>query len=53
MNNIAIPAKAPLSCLTNEKLVTTLEDTRVNLKEDKLKCDQLENRIKRMDNEIN
>ena len=54
MNNKATPAKAkaPLSCLTKEKLVATLKDTRVNLKEAKLKCDQLESRIKGMQNEI-
>ena len=55
VNNNASPAKskAPLSCLSKEKLVATLKDTRVNLKEAKLKCNQLERRIQRMKNEIN
>ena len=54
ISNKATPAKAkaPLSCLTKEKLVATLKDTRVYLKEVKLKCDQLKSRIKRMQNEI-
>ena len=39
INNKATPpkAKAPLSCLTKEKLVATLKDTHVNLKEVKVK----------------
>ena len=55
VNSSATPAKAkaPLSCLTKEKLVATLKDTRVNLQEAKLKCTQLESRIKRMQSEIN
>ena len=55
VNSSATPAKAkaPLSCLTKEKLVATLKDTRVNLKEAKLKCTQLESRIERMQSEIN
>ena len=55
VNSSATPAKAkaPLSCLTKEKLVATLKDARVNLKEAKLKCIQLESRIKRMQSEIN
>ena len=38
--------------IKGEKLVATLKDTHVNSKEAKLKCDQLESRIKRMQNEI-
>jgi hypothetical protein len=51
-NVASIKCKAPLSCLSKEQLVATVKDTRVNLKEAKLKCAQLERRVQRMENEI-
>ena len=50
---VKVNCKAPLSCLSKEQLVATVKDTRVNLKEAKLKCVQLEKRVQRMENEIN
>ena len=48
----SVKCKAPLSCLSKEQLVATVKDTRLNLKETKLKCAQLEKRVQRMENEI-
>ena len=50
---VKVNCKAPLSCLSKEQLVATVKDTRVNLKEAKSKCAQLEKRVQRMENEIN
>ncbi|CAB4008160.1 Transposable element P transposase, partial [Paramuricea clavata] len=51
-NVASIKCKTPLSCLSKEQLIATVKDTRVNLKEAKLKCAQLERRVQRMENEI-
>ena len=49
---LSVKGKAPLSCLSKEQLVATVKNTRVHLKESKLKCVQLEKRVQRMENEI-
>ncbi|CAB4002789.1 Transposable element P transposase, partial [Paramuricea clavata] len=51
-NVASVKCKTPLSCLSKEQLIATVKDTRVNLKEAKLKCAQLERRVQRMENEI-
>ncbi|CAB3981011.1 Transposable element P transposase [Paramuricea clavata] len=51
-NVVSVKCKTPLSCLSKEQLIATVKDTRVNLKEAKLKCAQLERRVQRMENEI-
>ena len=48
----SVKCKTPLSCLSKEQLIETVKGTRVNLKEAKLKCAQLERRVQRMENEI-
>lgn len=51
-NVASVKCKTPLSCLSKEQLIATVKDTRVDLKEAKLKCAQLERRVQRMENEI-
>ena len=50
----ALPAKAkaPLTACSSAKLQATVREERVQLKESQLKCMQLEDRLKRMENEI-
>lgn len=49
------PAKtrAPLSACSSAKLVATVREDRIKLKEAELKCTQLEQRLERMNTEIN
>ena len=50
----ALPAKAkaPLTACSSAKLQATIREERVQLKESQLKCMQLEDRLKRMEEEI-
>ena len=45
-------AKAPLSACSSSKLLETIREDRIKLKECELKCSQLEERLKRMQSEI-
>ena len=51
----ALPAKskAPLTACSSAKLQATVREERVKLKESELKCMQLEDRLNRMEKEIN